>query len=521
MSALGDYIHYNTTNYLYWGTKPRPSGQLLEQEGGIYYSGRNPARERNINIGVQLIQNTHDRITQELIKADAVLTNEQRIKIQNLFAAIQTSDPTHVDGLSQEDLEDLQQQIIELMQEQLKVLSINKNELDFTTLSSAGINTLGLGIKQVSTSKYRTYWDTIASRLQSLAQQVAVLKQGNGLPQDIQNLLNDLDQLANQITWTQLNTTKKKNTSERYYLDLTNQTNRNFIETLQQLIMRTNVRATDVNAVFGEARSAVVLYHLFGNAAQSLSKTIVGKEKNTLQISLAPELEKYINFSGYTKEIKGDMLKLTFKGKTSNKTDVAIEVQDNMSQNLFASIKNHRLSAGRPINVVQSTSLLVLLRYGGTDFANHVINILGATKPGVLRSAGYPSLQNEALEALKMTALVEAIRGYQGKGSLANVVIINDNSRNGRGIHVFTLYELFQLVYFPQSPGFSLFTGNAQHKWEDNEFFTDDQLLAAFQQQWIGKKSRLSQANAWERIGALISNIHSKKITIGLRPNLI
>ncbi len=236
--------------------------------------------------------------------------------------------------------------------------------------------------------------------------------------------------------------------------------------------------AASVTGAFGELIIKASDYVLNTKANASVADILKVLEKskpsrskkgvNSIYISsyasnFNTELTALRNKKGVRKKFQGDGYTAQ---TTEDKVDATFQIQ---GIDVKASIKDYNLSDKDYITLETGANLLRFAQ-DYIDFTNHFLNIVGTR----WSTAGEqnPAEADIALmhRAMKTTALVKALAGgvitSTGRNDAADVLIVNDNSRNGY-YKVYFISEILENVLNATDMSFIRFTDYDQAYWDN------------------------------------------------------
>ena len=231
-----------------------------------------------------------------------------------------------------------------------------------------------------------------------------------------------------------------------------------------------------------QVSSAASVTGAFGELIIKASNYVLNKKANASVADILRVLEKTkpsrskkgvdsINISSYASNFNTELtalrdkdgVKKKFQGDgytirpTEDKVDATLQVQ---GIDVKASIKNYNLSDKDYITLEKGVNLLKFAQ-DYIDFTNHFLNIVGTRRS--ISGEQNPAEADIALmhRAMKTTALVKALAGgvitSTGRNEAADVLIVNDNSKNGY-YKVYFISEILENVLNATDMSFIRFT---------------------------------------------------------------
>ena len=280
----------------------------------------------------------------------------------------------------------------------------------------------------------------------------------------------------------------------------------------------------------GTANAAKELLNTFTDNLESLDKRIgkVGKERSAVALQMdrfaVTGIGKNYENIGHRMITKaGQSLFTDFSGgkiklhSTQDKVDLVINLQDGGTIN--ASLKNYNLASSRGISVHSGVSIFSLMQQD-ENFLNHYLNITASVKnDNDGHPLGHPHNRgvfnwgkiNLANRVLKESMVLRAISGgilkfnpeskEFGPNAQAEILILNDESG------FFKVYFVDDLI--------DKIMSDVQSYVKIDQFDEN----TTWDMSWVGGKAP-SYPNAYSRINALLSQLHSFKLHISISPQL-
>lgn len=218
------------------------------------------------------------------------------------------------------------------------------------------------------------------------------------------------------------------------------------------------------------------------NAKAAVGK-VIGDVTENVKIDLDNFESKYL-----TKQFKDDFIETT--RVSQGKIDVEMNWR---GKDLKISAKNVNLG-NRYVQLLSGSSLLNLLQDEPVNFINHALNILSVHKGSLGAIQG---MRAGMIDELRLIILYKALTGDVGGRKKANLFIANDN-RTGE-VKVHDVYTILEKANKNISHGFAVKGVNSNMKKFANPYKSDPA----------------------ERISALLADVHSRKISVGLNTSLL
>lgn len=489
---IGDYIHYNSMNYLKYGL-----------------SENNENQKPNIEkVFKEQIDNLHNLAN---FKKDKNYVEKIQTQLNYYFDATKKTE-TLTSELSSEDIDNMKKAISNFLGEKMKNINIDEKTLKGHKTDNDLINEKN----RVNKDIYERL-SLLASKdkLAPKGQRVTVKKLSERIKAILElrqnakseNIIQTLDNLI--IQW-QIFKEENKGLFTNRSVTLKPQ-GQKFINDLNDFISQFLKSNT---GLAGEYAEAVVVATNFlvntttdktiENIEKALEKGVKGTERSSkgLDTSLFSKefvnLEKVVANSIYHKvEGKDGFDNYYSINVTQDKVDAIITFNQ---LDIATSIKNYDLSNiwFKDIHFLKGRSVLALTQEF-TTFINHYLNIMG-TKPKI--SEG--NYLNDAQKIMKLTILLKAIQGSvfsnKGKTRAAELLIINDNSKGE-----FKVYTIDQILSRVEADINLLKTGDLDNIPEDENF-----------NDFIGQIGVLNRKNAKERISRLLAELHQMELNVSI-----
>lgn len=488
---IGDYIHYNSINYLKYGLSQNDKGQK-------------PNIEAVFN---EQIKNLHNLAK---FKKDENYIKKIQTQLNYYFDATKKTE-TLTSELSNEDINNMKKAIVNFLGEKMKNINIDEKTLKGYKTNNDLINKKN----RVNEDIYEQL-SLLASKdkLAPKGQRVTVKKLSERIKAILelrQNIKNEniTQTLDNLITQWQIFKEENKGLFANRSVTLKPQ-GQKFINDLNDFISQFLKIST---GLAGEYAEAVVVATNFlvntttdktiENIKKALEKGIKGTERSSkgLDASLFSkefvDLEKVVANSIYHKvEGKDGFDNYYSINITQDKVDAIITFNE---LDIATSIKNYDLSniQFKDIHFLKGRSVLALTQEF-TTFTNHYLNVMG-TKPKI--STYY---LNRVQKIMKLTILLKAIQGSvfssKGKTQAVELLIINDNSKGE-----FKVYTINQILSRVENDINLLKTGDLDNIPKDENF-----------NGFIGQIGILNRKNAKERISHLLAELHQMELNVSV-----
>lgn len=222
---------------------------------------------------------------------------------------------------------------------------------------------------------------------------------------------------------------------------------------------------------------------------------VIGREAEQVSFNLKNFDNKFL-----TQEFKNGLIKTA---ASQGKIDVQINWE---GEKLGISAKNVNLN-NNYVTLVSGTNLLYLLQDEDTSYVNHLLNILASHSISSEMSqkeknneenkiATIQGMRPAAIRELRLILFYKALTGAINGRKPANLFIVNDSSVSGGGVYVHSALDLFNKIAKNRT---SLIGGDGLGIEGINKDF------------YLSNNKASSSA---ERISALLSDAHAKKITV-------
>lgn len=532
-SALGDYIHYYTDHYIWFGIEPHWSSQrtVIEQTKNTNEYARIPSA----NVGsVESVFERHRERLKERYRLSTELNIISADEIWQLKTIIQNLlDPLGTGRTPREQA--ARQRINELIQDYFH-LTIDQFERSFNqktlkAYSPKDIVNATIGKSYAGKGQYIRVED-FNRKITTAIQNIPLTGAANR--NQVIAQLTELKALFN--TLRGLYGSSYQNTTNSYSADLipvwlvnswssyssTIGRQSNFIDQYNQLIKSLQVNASVRSGVAFEML-LTALPEVLNNTTNTAIRSNITQALRTRWVGARPTQITYnqkdfidglnlndIITSGYSKTYTDGIL-TSMTHRSPDKVDVTFQWND---RDVAISAKNINLHSGKDISLVTQTSLLALLKYQSNgEFANHYLNIVAASgkssygKPYSLASG----LIQSAHSAMREIIALSAFAGFRDQ--TANLFILNDtsNTKPNEGVQVYTMYEIYKKLVNDQfqalviNPDIRPRPGTGTFTLENN---------------WEGVTRTPSQSAALKRITNILRQVHQTKISVAVKPSL-
>lgn len=495
MGQIGNYIHGHYQNYL-------KHGITKSNNGNSWGIADFKAQHKNFLNNIKPSNNT-------------ILTEAEKKNLQKSIYAI--SNP--IDN-SQDNSKAIQEFILSRLQEQFD-----------STLGNVNFDTMNVTANKIQQSKNKIYKfnNNQYIRLSVLLERIKTIEDLMGSiknPSDktvINNTINQIYKNIKQLTGVFIKDLRKNNLEAGQKIIKIGEgyeKNKEMVisinETLNQLI-KDYLATPAINLQKGELfEYAIALAPAIAlqkgtkelnKELQNFAKTKVGGDRSRVQINLDKNFDKEIGRALANASIPGYML------NSDNNTILSYGVsQDKIDINLSwggktipVSAKNIKLNSSYNIHILSGSSLLYLLQNENSDFINHYLNV---TSSHIDREADL-SLFHAAHEAAKIAILAKALTGNLENRKSATTFIINDNSKAGEeSIQIYDMYDLVKKA-ITNIDSYAKITGNGK-----------DLSSIHFNNKLVDMQELSSDA-AINRIANLLLNIHSYKMNVQLKKNIL
>ena len=495
MGQIGNYIHGHYQNYL-------KHGITKSNNGNSWNVTDFKAQHKNFLNNIKPASNP-------------VLTDAEKKNLRKSIYAISNSTDN-----SQDNSKAIQEFIASRLQEQFD-----------STLGNINFDTMNVTANKIQQSKNKTYKlnDTQYIQLPVLLERIKTIEKLMGTiesPSDkiaINNTIKQIYQNIKQLTGIFIKDLRINNleAGQRIFrIGEGYEKNKEMVisinETLNQLI-KDYLATPAINLQKGELfEYAIALAPAIAlqkgtkelnKELQNFAKTKVGGNRSRVQIDLDKNFNEEIGRALANASIPGYML------NSDNNTILSYGVsQDKIDINLSwggktipVSAKNIKLNSSYNIHILSGSSLLYLLQNENSDFVNHYLNVTSSHKD----SEADLSLFYAAHEAAKIAILAKALTGNLENRKSATTFIINDNSKTGEeSIQIYDMYDLVKKA-ITNIDSYVKITGNEK-----------DLSSIHFNNKLVDMQ-KLSSDAAINRIANLLLNIHSYKMNVQLKKNIL
>lgn len=179
-------------------------------------------------------------------------------------------------------------------------------------------------------------------------------------------------------------------------------------------------------------------------------------------------------------------------------------LQLNISAKNISGIKN--------ITVVEGTSVLFFLQDLLPEFVNHFLNMIVQHED----NGELNQINNEITVMkwnIKLIFLAMALTGDVGGRDIANVFLINDNTKNGKVRAIFMgdiINNMIQIIEKTDDSSFTRFVSNPFNR----------ELKTEIPNSFVGDKNNLDNDNAQKRITNVLQEVHKRKLTMSINQGL-
>lgn len=485
MSAIGDYVHYHTQNYLTWGINHVGVGGSSAADAGNF------------------AQAQKEKITRASAQAGSLSASDRRELAQKLTWLMRPPEDQNVygNGESADDYNQIWNALQPFFQSEFGDAVERIGRATANVFSGVQIE----GFKKISPEKDQVgvKVSTIQSRLDKI---YAALQNPNNVYTKAE--LNALNNIVAQIE------AAKNSLVEEAKVKLANVSiNPNAIIPLSEssdLIKAINAAAAASSGVTNLQKGTLFEYmiavapligkKLTGEALQraigeAISGSVVGDVRTSVTFD-PQDFDTNADLKGilggnYSFNINTNLYESNMASQ--DKVDVQLQMRPE-GPRIKVSAKNINLSGAnsRGVHIVSSASLLAMLAsVGNHAFVTHYLNqhALGL---------GGSSIYSDSVDALKLSIIQQALQGYKKGSDSADVFIINDNITGT--VQIYNMSDLMAKImstgivgdFVSMEP--DLGSINLQNNWHDNSYAG--------------------------RITDILAQIQSYKVTIALQPGL-
>lgn len=507
MAYIGEYIHYHLENYRKYGIGRRGEENPVDLTSAIADS----RAQLNTLISSELFTNINAQGIEEFLNA---VLNKTGFSTTGL-------------EVSQEQIEQWENQFAKLIEERFPNMEANFSRLSLKQLTASGEAYSTFNVGQDQKRMYVQTIQKVITTLKDISKNLQIsLATSSGLnQQQIQKIQEQQAQVTSFIR--SLNNIKRKahgtniitlNDSNKALFQLINDTIRSIqgpsnkdLGDLAEMYVAFMLEAAagqtsktlneligPFGAVTGDVRQATIL-----GGANPLTMKYLVKELNSNKTDDDFQATQP-NRKLFTLQDDGTAISTT---ATQGTVDVSITFPtDSALSQLFgldqfnASIKNYSNISRTPIHVLSGAPLFSLMMLLDTNFINHYINLLVTHPDGSVGGSEINTAEEAIKEAIAIRALTGA-RSIEGINyNLANVFVVNDR-RTGR----------FRVIG----------TGTLIQQLSNNmdKLASFSGLPKSLSNIFIGDTYNYEEAA--QRIAKILAQLHACKISMSLMPSAL
>ena len=465
---LGNYIHYYSRNYKYYG--------INKIQDGNYGSN---------NVSAAYYNKIIDRAKQKIVSSSQKYNNLN--DLSTFLTKLIYSNEKPVDN---EIFEELKTRITEEFEKKYSSFGINWNNLTIYHKQNKTIQNTSR-INHTTVQKYLNDLNLILS-----SDDGSLTNKKRAKLLEIQNKLNSLylESLA----------AGKKSINVKG--------NKDFVNALNYALgtgsLPTYAAIGEIFELFLGATSQYIDQQASKEAdiLSDFTKNVVGSNTGTIRkisgnFYGADQKDIFDTIGKDWKLIPGTETEYQLTKTPNDKTDVIFRWNGNK---LNVSAKNLAMKhASQKIGLVNKTPLFYLIQnIQNTEFVNHWLNAVSVNKERIKEEkiADTYTFRKEAHQAMKVEILLLALTGqHLGITSAADTFIINWRSK--KTVYVLSMSEILGLAI------------------NDLDKVVFSNYPTTLQQEWAGEETP-NQSDASKRIGKLILSLYQNKISVSLRQSL-
>lgn len=238
----------------------------------------------------------------------------------------------------------------------------------------------------------------------------------------------------------------------------------------------------------------------YGAVTDVVVSGLKGQEDVTYDLTQFENLAK----NEKTFKVQKEGASLVCTGKSQGKVDVSFSWKE---KEIRASVKNYNLT-NHWIHLLSDSSLAYLLQYEDKDFTNHFLNLL-TTHESASSSDEYKDRKTEILLSMKLLLFYKGLTG-DGLGTdrrSANLFIVNDAATGQARV-----YSMKEIIQKAQK------TVGRMSVRIDGKDIAQMRLLA---NNWVGDPNAYSIEQARVRIGNVLQELHSRKVSVMMNTAIV
>lgn len=501
-NGLGDYIHHHAEGYQKYGiNKPETSSSSISFGAAI---GEAHAQ---INGYMQMAKINSSQVSVKTL--------------EDLFTYMQGGTPRNGTEISQK-LQEYLKYHGDIVKEAFKNLhpgAIVTDGLNVKTSSQKGLSSIKLEESAITKGKMEKSLSHIKKMTSLLRNSRSVIRNSGLTMAEIESLISQLQE-SKKIIQNAVDSLGNKSQRSQYSLGNGQGSVRSAIEDMNSIIETyfedpRNLKGELLEMYFGALQR--VGSNVFKKSKADLLKILNVKGQNTsksgffnIDISIQDALLKELNGIGEQEDSNNTKLEnfilqneaIIQMKESQTSVDVTIDSTNldyrvknilQLEQDLNISAKNYSsFFANRyGFKIISETNLLSTLQLIGTNFGNHLLNILG----------NQLEVPSDAIKVVKATLAVRGLLGVKAEDTginttnMVDVFATNINNSVG-GIKFITTYDLMTKIY------------------RDMNLITMNDLPSSLQNDWVGKAPDWGKAEI--RIARLLTAAHATKLSAHL-----
>lgn len=506
MSAIGNYVHYYTTNYLQYGTKKRSALQnkvSIDTWNKIKDDISNQVKKTTYNADtVQEIENTYNHWRDLITEINDKGAME---KVRNKIAQLLIQKMQAVD--EETEIRWARGDLYNPPSEASVANAIGKLKKDTRELATPKKGRVSVKyVLEQTTAQFKKAYEELKT-IKDVTKREVAKQRLDAVEQAFYELVETENQELKRLKLTGIHTSKTVLSLASY---------NNTINAIRTILgLRDTSSLANAKGALEEYIGAAINLAAKGKAADA----IVGELENEIKKGGSKHTKGTVtsNMSALS-QAAAQALKdssLTYLGDdgkyhykieyhSQQKMDVLFEWEPSSQKSAALSIKNYNLGSGHPISLVKESPLSIFLfNMGNVDYTNHFLNIFAHLLP----NATYRKYRSIAEDSLAYYLLWSAMSG-KGVGKTegtADIFVVKD-SRKKEGVKIWDIGALVDKI---------IQRGNLQQ-----DLIIDESLSKLkLNNTWV--RGNNIGANVQQRISKLLINCHAHKLTVHISPQVL
>lgn len=514
MSKIGEYVHYNASRYMEYGTTKKTNG-------------------KNVSIGLwqNIKKDMYTKAVERIYSDDSIQVLQDKY---NAFRKMVTA-------TDEKELKKVREKITELM---LKKFNLDKDKIVFnfetgdiySTLSESSVDAAVANIKKVK-GKFQTdkkgqvavkyvtdhVLEQFTNAYKSLQSIDDVTKR-----QTIQKQIEKIEKVFSDAVKIENQLLKQQNLVGIHKSEtiVSVETYKNAIDTIRTLIGLNDNRKLGsakgtfeeyigaASALAAEGRAAGILHedlekYILNNLDSKIAKGGSNRTKGTITSDMATISQKAaaaLKDSSFIIKDETGTYSYKLDYESDQKMDVSFLYDPIYGKTASLSIKNYNLHSGYPISLVKESPLSTFLfNMGNVDYTNHFLNIFAAHQNIPSTFAQCRKIAEEALSYYLLWASMSG-KGVGKTEGTADIFVVKDN-KSKDGVKMWDIGTLVEKIIKKGSLDEDLLiepklsTIKLTNEWEKQGYHIGD--------------------NIQRRITKLLNSCHNQKMKISISPKTL